>query len=209
MKKSIVENSRASRGLVPKLHHQLGTRSHTTTTSMHKYRQWRDGKHGLASGISAKPASACSMPTEDSFLSGGRWNRLPAGDGADSRAGPAGPGGAVLQLLSLGPARMLCPAVQFQQNTLVAGTEGRTKDRAAPYRTVALRTRLSSSNERRLSRPRFASVGLDPGYRVCVFLYSIVGQIPTLPRYTTAFSPCFAAPGQRSCSICRPDARSS
>lgn len=35
---------------------------------MHKYRQWRDGKHGLASGISAKPVSACSMPTEDSCL---------------------------------------------------------------------------------------------------------------------------------------------
>lgn len=83
---------------------------------MHKYRQWRDGKHGLAPGISAKPATGpcpavlCMAGSEDSSLAAdgigypratGRTLVLSRARGLQS-----------FQLLLLGPARILFLAVR-------------------------------------------------------------------------------------------------
>lgn len=122
-------------------------------------------------GNQCQAGHCLGMSTEDSCLAadGMGYPRVTGRTLVSSRAGQGMQ--SFIQLLLLGPARMLCPAVQFQK-CLQVKKQRRRGDRAAPYCTVTPRTRLSSSNERRLCRPRFASAGLDPGTRVCVIFCS-------------------------------------
>lgn len=175
MKKSIVENSRASRGpSIPKL---ITNSAHAVTLLPRPCINIVSGVTGSTGShresVPSRPVPVV-CPLRILVWQPMEWATRGRRGGLSSRASRARGCSPSIVVVGAGPNAVSSSECNSSRIAWLQNRR-RTEDRAAPYRTVALRTRLSSSNERRLSRPRFASVGLDPGYRVCVFLHSHSG----------------------------------